>query len=135
MADLTITPASVIAGSNSRKEAGTAGATITAGMVVYKGPTGRFVLADADSATAAARAPYGIALNGASDGQPLTVHRSGDITIGATLTAGAEYVLSDEPGVIGVRADLATGDYIVVIGLAKSTTVLAVNFQVTGVVL
>lgn len=135
MADLTITAASVIAGANSKKHSGTAGATITAGQVVYQDATGKFLLADADSAAAAARDPFGISLNGASDGQPLVVHKGGDITIGATLTPGAEYVLADEPGAIGVRSDLATGDYVVVVGIAKSASVLAVDFQVSGVVL
>lgn len=35
MADLTITAASVLAGSNATTRQGTAGATITAGQVVY----------------------------------------------------------------------------------------------------
>lgn len=135
MADLTLVPASIIAGSNAIKESGIAGATITAGLVVYKGTNGKYQLADADSATALVRAPLGIALNGASDGQPLVVQRSGDITLGAVLTAGTAYYLADEPGMICPFADLATGDYVVLLGLAKSTTVLGLGIQASGVVL
>jgi hypothetical protein len=43
------------------------------------------MLADSDSATAEARKPTGIALNGAALNQPLAVQKSGDITAGGTL--------------------------------------------------
>lgn len=137
MADLTITAASVVAGANARIERGTAGATITSGQVVYldSATTGKWQLADADSATAAARAPHGIALNGAALNQPVAVQTEGDITIGATLTAGTAYYLSDEPGGICPVADLATGDYVVLVGLAKSTSVLAIDIQNSGAAL
>lgn len=136
MADISITAANVVKGSNAVVEAGTAGATITAGQVVYKDAAdGKYKLADADSATAAAKAPRGIALNGASDGQPLSIIRSGDVTIGATLTAGTAYYLSPTPGGIAPLADVLSGDDVVLIGLAESTSVLAVDIQITGVTL
>lgn len=136
MASLSITAANVVKGSNATVENGTAGATITAGVVVYKDAAdGKFKIADADSATAAARNPYGIALNGASDGQPLAVIRRGDVTIGATMTAGLAYYLSPTPGEIGVVGDVLSGDDPIVIGVAKSTTVLTVNIQDPGVTL
>lgn len=136
MADLTITAASVVAGSNAVIERGTAGATIPAGQVVYKeAATGQFKLADNNSATAEVRAPYGIALNGASANQPIAVQKSGDITIGATLTAGVEYYLSGTAGGIAPVADLTTGMYTSALGMAKSTTVLALNIQSSGVAL
>ena len=136
MADISITAANVVKGSNAVVEPGTAGATITAGQVVYKDAAdGKYKLADADSATAAAKAPRGIALNGASDGQPLSIIRSGDVTIGATLTAGTAYYCSPVAGGICPLADVASGDDVVLLGLAKSTSVLAVDIQVTGVTL
>lgn len=126
MTDISITAANVAAGSDAVVERGTAGATVTAGQVVYKDPAdSKFKLADSDSATAAARNPYGIALNGASAGQPLAVQRSGDITIGGTLTAGtAYYVSSGTAGGIAPLADIASGDDPILLGLAKSATVL-----------
>lgn len=134
MADLSITAGSVIAGANATTEAGLAGAAITAGQVVYKdSTTGKYLLADADSATAAARTGRGIALNGASDGQPLKIQMAGDITIGATLTANTAYYLSSGAGSIGVLADVGSGEYMQLIGIAKSTTVMTLSMLATGV--
>lgn len=135
MADLTITAASVLAGSGAKIDrAHNAAAGITAGQAVYKDGD-QWKLADDNSATAAARVPDGIALNNAGAGQPLAVLTSGDITIGATLTAGADYYLSDTPGGICPRADLATGEYPCHLGIAKSTTVLHVEINASGVAL
>jgi hypothetical protein len=132
--DLSVTAASVAAGTNAQIENGTAGATITAGQVVYKEASSKkFKLADADSATSEVKSPYGIALNGASDGQPLSVIKSGDLTAGATLTAGGRYYLSSTAGGIQPEADLSTGENIALLGLAKSTTVLGVTIIVPGV--
>jgi hypothetical protein len=133
VADLTITAASVIAGSGTI-ERGTAGATITAGQVVYKS-AGKYQLADNDSATAAAKSPRGIALNGGSDGQPMSIMTSGSITIGATLTAGTAYYLSSTAGGICPLADVISGDNVVLLGVASSTTVLKLNITDSGVTL
>lgn len=136
MADLSITAASVVKGSGATVEQGTAGATITAGQVVYKAAaTGKYGLADCDSATAEVKVPRGIALNGASDGQPLAIVRAGDVTIGATLTPGTAYYLSPVAGGICPLADVASGDNVVLLGLAKSASVLALDIQVSGVTL
>lgn len=135
MADITITATSVAPSANSTTAPGVAGATITAGQVVYLDSSdGRFKLADANSATAAVRSPYGIALNGAASGQPCTVLRSGPITIGATLTAGTAYYMSNTAGGICPVADVTgTGTYPVIVGIATSTTVLDVRFHESGV--
>lgn len=133
-ADLTVTAASVVAGSNAVTEQGLAGATITAGQLVYRdSTTGRYLKADSNAASAEIRTPRGVALNGASDGQPLAIHRSGDITIGATLTAGIAYYLSDTPGGICAVADVGSGEYVVLLGVAKSASVLAFSVTYTGV--
>jgi hypothetical protein len=136
MADLDLTPSAIIPGLNSAQEHGTAGETITAGKSVYKSATTKkWMLADSNSATAAARQAGGIALNGASDGQPITVHKSGDLTVGAVLTAGQAVYLSDTPGGLCPLADVGAGEYVCLIGLAKSTTVLAVDIQFPNVAL
>lgn len=136
MTALSITAANVLPGSGAQIEAGTAGETITAGQVVYLDTSaGKYKLADCDSATAAVRSPRGIALNGASSGQPLSILRAGDITIGATMTAGVAYYLGDVAGAIVPVGDVGSGDYPVIIGIAKSTTVLAVKFNEAGVAL
>jgi len=135
MADITITAANVVAGSNVTTEQGTAGETIAAGKAVYKSSTTmKYMLADNNSATAEARTALGIALNTASLNQPLMILKSGDITIGATLDPEAPaYYLSDTPGGICPVADVGDGEYFCLIGLAKSTSVLAVRIQATGV--
>lgn len=134
MADISVTAANVLMGSNAATEQGIAGATITAGQVVYRDSSDqKYKLADTNGASAAIRTPRGIALNGASDGQPLMIQRSGDITIGATLTAGVTYYLSDTAGGIYPLADVSAGDYYTIIGIAKSTTVLALGFNYSGV--
>lgn len=134
MADLTLTAASVLPGSNATTRLGTAGATITAGQPVYlDSATSTYKLADTDSATSAVRSPVGFALGGASAGQPLVVQTDGDITLGAVLTAGVAYYLSGNAGGICPVADVASGDYPVILGIAKSTSVLAIKIVEAGV--
>lgn len=134
MADLTITAASVAASGATVIADCTAGATITAGQVVYLESSSNTVkLADSDSATPEVRSPYGIALNGGAAGQPIKVLREGLITIGATLTAGLAYYLSKTAGGICLVADIASGGYATVLGIATSTTVLKVQILESGV--
>ncbi len=135
MADLTITAANVVASANAVRESGTAGATITAGQLVYLDTTDmKYKLADNNGA-AALRVPNGIALNGAANNQPLVIQKAGDITIGATMTAGVAYYLSDTPGGICPVADLASGEYPCIIGIAKSASLLDVGIHPSGVAL
>ncbi|ASR06709.1 hypothetical protein CHY08_06030 [Rhizobium leguminosarum bv. viciae] len=136
MTDLVVTPANVLAASNAERDNGIAGETIVAGKAIYlASTTNRWMLADSNSATAEARAAKGIALNGASVGQPVSFQKSGDITIGATLVAGTSYFLSDSPGGLCPLADVGSGEYVVLIGIAKSTSVLQLSFQYPGVAL
>lgn len=136
MVDITITPANVIAGSNASRINGVAGVAITAGQLVYKdSTTQKFLLSDTNSATAEARQPIGVALHAAAINQPLAVLTKGDITIGATLVAGTDYYASDTPGGICPRADVGATEQVTLVGLAKSTSVLAVAFQYSGVTL
>ncbi|MDI7864088.1 hypothetical protein MRS76_19245 [Rhizobiaceae bacterium n13] len=134
MADITITAANVKQGANANVTDGIAGATITAGQAVHKSATtGKYILSDNDGANL--KQVDGIALHAASDGQPLKVQTGGDITIGATITAGTAYYLSGTPGGICPVADVTTGDDVILIGLAKSTTVLTLRITDTGVTL
>lgn len=125
MVDLVITAANVVAGVDAVKESGTWGETVTAGKVVYKDPTtGRYLLADNN--VAGKQVPRGIALNGGSNGQPGVIQKSGGITIGATLTPGTTYYLSDTPGGICPLADVAVGENVAIVGLAASASVLTI---------
>jgi hypothetical protein len=133
--DLSITAANVKRGSNAIVDRSRdAGATVTAGQPVYLDPaTGTYKLADANGS--GTRACDGIALNGASAGQPLAVHKGGDLTAGATLSPGATYCVSATAGGICPQADLSTGDDVIVIGVATSASNLAVRPFDTGVTL
>lgn len=131
--DISITAANVLPGAGAVTEDGVSGATITAGQVVYRDSDGSYKLADCNGASATIRTPRGIALNGASSGQPLRVQTAGDITIGGTLTAGTAYYLSGTPGGIRPVADNTTGDYPSVLGISSSTTVLRLSIKYSGV--
>lgn len=134
MVDITVTNTAVIAGSDATIESGKAGATIAAGKVVYKASaTGKYGLADSNGASAEIKAPVGIALNDASDNQPLAIIKSGSMTMNAALTAGSTYFLSDTPGGICPDADVGAGETVVQLGIAVSTTVLSVRIFAPGV--
>jgi len=136
MADLSITAANVVAGSNAVKKSGVGGEVIAAGKTVYlSSTTKKWMLADSNSATAEAKKASGIALNGCALDQPIVVQTAGDITIGATLTPGSPYYLSETPGGIQPAADLASGENVCLLGLAKSATVLSIDIQSPGVTL
>lgn len=130
MVDLVITAASVVPGTNATIKPGTAGATILAGQVVYRDSADtKLKLADSDHATAAVHDAVGIALNGASANQPVDYQTAGEITIGATMTAGNTYFLSNTAGGICPDADVGAGEEVIQIGIAKSTTVLVIDIQ------
>lgn len=135
MADLTITAANVLAGANANITQGTAGEAITAGKAVYLSSTAKkWMLADSNSGTPEARKATGIALNAAALNQPVAIALPGsDVAIGATLTAGTAYYLSDTPGGICPVADVGSGESVCMMGLAKSASVLAFNPQFPGV--
>jgi hypothetical protein len=136
MADLVITAASVLSGSGARVVHGTAGAALTAGQVVYLDEAAEtYKLSDSNSATAAVRDADGLTLHAAATGQPIAVHTRGPLTVGATMTAGQTYALSETPGGIQPVADLASGEYPTILGMATSTTVLDVKIQSAGVAL
>lgn len=126
MADLSVTAGSVVASTNASKVHGTAGATITAGQAVYyDSSAGSWKLAQADGTTAEAGLNgVGIALVGASSGQPVIV-ATGDSNFdpGATATEGIIYCVSATAGGIAPLADLTnvTPDKVTVLGVGLST--------------
>jgi hypothetical protein len=136
MADLIITAANVVASSDATAEKGLAGVNITAGQAVYKDTvTGKYLLADADSATVAQRRAVGISLNGAALNQPLTVLTSGPYTVGSAVTPGVAYYLSGTAGGICPVADIGTGEFVCLIGFATNATTIAVAIQFPNVAL
>ena len=122
MAELSVTPANVVATSTTRVARGTAGATITAGMPIYIDTAASDVLKPCDADVLASSVCAGIALHGAASGQPIQYAVSGDITF-STMTVGAVYFVSQTTaGSLCLDTDLLTGDYITVIGVATTAT-------------
>ena len=134
MTDLVITSTSVTGDGSGKRSFGTAGEAITAGQAVYlDAAVNKWKLADSDSVVSGANTAGGVALNGAALNQPVTVQVDGDVTVNAVLTKGSAYYLSETPGGIQPAADLTTGENVCQLGIAKSTTVLAVRIVAPGV--
>lgn len=135
MADLTITAASVLPSTTNAKvdKTANAAASVTAGQAVYLNASGAWDKADNNAS--GTRQPTGIALHAAAVGQPLAVQTDGDITIGATLTAGTAYYLSGTAGGICPVADLSSGMDVVLIGIAKTASLLKLAFLTPAVTL
>lgn len=132
MADLTVTPANVVPQAGAQIEHGTYGATVTAGQAVYLNTTtGKWELADAD--VAASANAVGIALNNGAINQKGSIIVGGSVAMGAILTVGTVYVVSATAGGICPDADLASGDYVTILGTPLSTSILKVQRLVTGV--
>ena len=135
MADITITAANVIASSNAviRREY-PFGATVTAGQVVYLNGSNQWALADMNAPLGTKTTDLrGIALNGGSSGQPAAVVTLDPaLVIGAAVTNGTSYYLSDNAGGISATAP-TTGDQPVFLGLGSGTTLLVLNPTATGV--
>lgn len=134
MADLTITAASVEIVLGSSTVEGTAGETITAGQPVYKdaSDSDKVKAADANASKESADC-VGIALHGATDGQPLVYVSSGDVDLGATLTIGTIYVVSATSGGIAPEGDLTSGQYTTILGVATAANNLKMNLKASGV--
>ena len=96
-------------------------ATITAGQTVYLDTAvEKWKLAD-NNDTAAKAVVAGIALNNASDDQPLHVLQEGQITIGGTVAVGTIYVQSSTAGGIAPAADLLSTNYVTKLGIGITT--------------
>jgi hypothetical protein len=129
MADIVLTAANIIPGTGAIFATGIAGATITQGQPVYLDTsTGTIKLADANLSQAAATVA-GIAINSALANQQVSYQTAGTLAFGAILTAGKVYVNSATGGAIAPVADLASGWYTTILGVASSTSnlVLSIN--------
>lgn len=131
MADLSITATEVQPGTGMLKKTGTAGETVTAGQPVYvdTSDSNKLKLADTNSSLTTATA-VGIALHGASDGQPLDYATSGKITLGASasILEGEVYLVSGTAGGIMPYGDLAVSDYTCILGIGSGNDlVLAIK--------
>lgn len=130
MADISIVISNVIAGTSATTRVATAGASITQGQPVYLDSAASNQAKPARANADAASRAVGIALNGATSGQPVTyVTKDDNFTFGGTSTAGTILCVSAATaGNIAPSADLTTGNYVTPIGTTISATKAKVNF-------
>lgn len=136
MADVSVTATAVQVIStggayDTRTQDYTAGATVTAGQAVYA-TSGIAYLADGDGSTVTSLS-NGIALHGATSGQPLRAAVGGEYACGFTATAGAVYILSTTAGGIAPVADLTTSNYTNILGIGRSASVVRLVLASAGV--
>ncbi len=134
MADISVTQSAVkAANSDTVKTTGTSGEAINIGQSVYVKPSdGKVYKADANDATASANLA-GVALTNAQGADQPVIYGTGDITFNSALTIGQVYVASAaNTGGIAPVSDLASGDYVGVLGVATSATTLKVTLIPTG---
>lgn len=135
MADVTITAANVTVGAaTTRLVTGTAaqyGAGVGQGQSVYKSTTdSKWYPADADAELTAAAG--GIALvPGVTDAYGV-IATQGLVNMGATLAVGQVYVVSTTAGGVAPYADLGTGDFVTILGVATTTALLDVQIVVSN---
>ena len=138
MADLTITAASVLPGTEAEGaqfEQGLAAVAITAGQLVYKDNNGLYRLADNNDTSELLSVIAGVSLHGCAAGQPLRVQTAGPYTVGATVASGTVYVLSGNVGKIAPAADLVAGWRVTVVGVGAvaATGQLDLGIRATGI--
>ena len=132
MADLVVTAANVIRGTNATIGTGDAGETITAGQSIYKDTTDLNQYKRCDNSAEASARIAGIALHGASDGQPIQFVIAGDINPGATVTVGEIYVVSTNAGGIAPEGDLASTEYVSILGIGTTTSNIQMKINISG---
>jgi len=136
MADVTISGnVTVTGGTLSGVNHAISQVAITAGQVIYLDASNgnKANLADADIEASAAA--VGVAVNDCAAGGVCSYVTTGNsVTVsGAPFTQGLAYYVSTTAGGIAPVADLLAGDYVTIIGVASSTSVLDVNIVVSGV--
>ena len=126
MADLTITAANVKLKNSGPWSSGVAGEAIAQGEPVYQA-SGLLYRADNNDGAVKAAA-VGIALMPASTGQTFIYARPGaQIDIGATLAVTETYIVSANVGKVAPIGDLATGNFLTILGVATAASTLLVQ--------
>lgn len=136
MADISITAASVNASAQAtiRREYNF-GATITAGQLLYLDANNKWQLMDSNAAATGNGLTdmRGVALHGGANNQPAAVVTADpDFTPGGTLVNGLSYYASPNAGALANSADIISGNYPVLAGIAKSTTKMNLTFVASG---
>lgn len=90
----------------------------------YKTSDGLYYKARAGGTAEESRVTVMFLTPAAANGFSVVARVGARLVIGATLTKGIRYALSATAGLICLHTDLASGNYVVDLGLAESTTVL-----------
>ena len=132
MADLSITAANVGVNETAAQiQIVQAGEAVTQGQPAYQ-TAAKYYQADANDTEAKAEA-LGVFLTPAAiDGYAAIVTR-GKVNLGATLAVGETYVVSATKGGIAPIADLTTGDYVTILGVASAADSIDLNIQPSGI--
>jgi len=134
MADLAITAANVVPDADATVNRGSiAGDTITAGMPIFEDTGDGNKMKPCEAGAEASSVCAGIALNGASDGQPVDYITAGDFTVGATVVVGISYFATNAGG-MGVWAEVAVAEYASLVCVGISTTKARIVLANTGAV-
>jgi len=133
MADLVITPTSVAIQAGGGSSIVQFGEAVTPGQALFRSTSdSKYYLADCDIEAEAKVAGIAITYGSADDYGYMFNSTGKDINLGPTLTSGEIYVVSDTSGSIMPYADLTTGQYLTIIGFAKSASLLKLDINVTG---
>ena len=136
MPALSITAANVnVASTTVRLELVVGGEAITQGQPVYRNTSSKYLKTDANASLAASTAA-GFALTRCTGDNATFVMMSGVnalFNLGATLVVGETYCVGRTPGEIVPIADLTTGDYAFILGVAETTAFLKGIFSGSSV--
>ena len=134
MADLSLTAANVsLTNGVSSVEQVTYGDTVTQGLVLYEDAADSNKYKKAVNNTATLAAAKGIALTPGVSGEKGYVVKSGEIDLGATLAVGMRYYVSNTAGAICPSADIGTGEFVTLLGIATTAACLKVNINASGI--
>lgn len=137
MAAVSITAANVLPSSAATPQSGIAAATITQGQALYADASAGYGLKLTTTASSAAAACVGLAMNAASSGQRVDYcSKDPNFTPGFTALAGDDVWLFDTTaGALTVtKADLEAGDYVTHLGVMLTTTTMNLNITPGGLI-
>ena len=135
MADITQTAANVaISGQTTKTQVVQYGESVTQGMPLYRSTTdSKWYQTDANDGVAKARCGAIALTPGAADGYglvalPSTTPGQSLVNLGATLAVGELYAVSATKGRIAPVGDITSTQFVTVIGIATSASLL--DFQI-----
>ncbi|MEL6104802.1 MAG: hypothetical protein AAFU85_02140 [Planctomycetota bacterium] len=131
MADLTINAANVgIKGNTGQVRIVQVGEVVTKGQIARFDGT-KYYRTQADSASNATIA--GVFLSSAStDGYAVLLSGAAKLNPGATVTVGTVYVVSATAGGIAPESDLASGDFVAILGVGSASDEITMNINNSG---